>query len=61
MMMGMAMPMPESQGTNVNPADMEGGTPLIAQGAAKMDVTGGRGYGSIQRAINQAGYTRGIL
>lgn len=61
MMMGMAMPMPEAQGTNVNPADMEGGTPLIAQGAAKMDVTGGRGYGSIQRAINQAGDTRGIV
>ena len=61
MMMGMAAPMPESQSGSVAPQDAEGGTPLLAQGAAKMDVTGGRGYGSIQRAINAAGDTKGIL
>ena len=61
MMMGMAMPMPESQSAGVNPATAPGGSPVVAQGAAKMDVTGGRGYGSIQRAINQAGDTRGIV
>ena len=51
--------MAEQSGTN--PADATGGTPLLAQGAAKMDVTGGRGYGSIQRAINASGDTKGIV
>lgn len=60
-MMGMPMPAPEEQSGNMNPAVVSGGSPLIAQGAAKMDVTGGRGYGNIQRAINASGDTRGIL
>ena len=63
MAMGVGMPMPEAQSGSVMPS---GGAsapegPMIAQGAAKMDVTGGRGYGAIQRAINKSGDTRGIL
>lgn len=61
--MGMEMPMPEAQAGTVMPnqTGQPGGGSVLAQGAAKMDVTGGRGYGAIQRAINQTGDTKGIL
>ena len=32
----------------------------FVEDGSKMDVTGGSGYGGLQRAINQAGTTEGI-
>ena len=38
-----------------------GGGPMMAQLQGKMEVPEGRGYGALQRAINQAGDTKGIV
>jgi len=63
MMMGVGMPMPDSQAGSVMPSGSAPMTtePVIAQGASKMEVPTGGGYGALQRAINQAGDTRGIV
>lgn len=37
------------------------GTGSVVDDGSKMDVTGGAGYGGLQRAINAAGDTRGIM
>lgn len=63
MAMGMAAPMPEAQSGGVMPnqTGQPGGGSVIAQVASKMDVPEGRGYGALQRAINQSGDTRGLV
>lgn len=43
------------------PAPSGGGGPMMAQLQGKMEVPEGRGYGALQRAINQAGDTKGIV
>jgi len=57
-----AMPMggmpPEASGA---PAPSGGGEPMMAQLQGKMDIPEGRGYGALQRAINKAGDTKGIV
>ncbi len=42
------------------PQPLSSGTGVVDDGS-KMDVTGGAGYGGLQRAINAAGDTRGIV
>lgn len=47
-----------------DPMAAMGGTPeagMISQVQSQMDVNGGSGYGQLQRAINQAGDTKGIV
>lgn len=56
----------QQQMMQMSPPPMEGSAPapeasMIAQGAAKPEITGGRGNGSIQRAINASGDTKGIV
>lgn len=57
-----AMPMggmpSEAGGAPVPSGD---GGPMMAQLQGKMEVPVGRGYGALQRAINQAGDTKGIV
>lgn len=57
-----AMPMggmpPEAGGAPVPSGD---GGPMMAQLQGKMEVPVGRGYGALQRAINKAGDTKGIV
>lgn len=49
---------PEAVGA---PAPSGGGGPMMAQLQGKMEIPEGRGYGALQRAINQAGDTKGIV
>lgn len=43
------------------PQPMSPGAGSVVDDGSKMDVTGGAGYGGLQRAINAAGDTRGIV
>jgi len=49
---------PEAGGA---PAPSGEGGPMMAQLQGKMEVPEGRGYGALQRAINKAGDTKGIV
>jgi len=44
-----------------SPAPSGEGGPMMAQLQGKMEVPEGRGYGALQRAINKAGDTKGIV